>query len=263
MDTRNDGTYHNDGNFEPKVQGNERRDKSKDGFQQTHGGKADPIREPLGVFFGSLAGSSSISRIRVDAFEGHVGGIDKADEVDQEFGAAQNSQGGHEDGTGRHEKPRRGIARGILQALKKIWSVKNGVGYLMIVIFAVLFDVVDAARRMRTIINQSVLLWCFYVFNIVEHEMIFVNVKKRNEWVRQTNINRVQQASNKTQTKTNQERSNHSRNANPQDRACVSVGWKQQATQKHGQNKTLQAINHPNNVVSWRCFYFLHASTLE
>ena len=74
-------TYHNNGNFEPKVHWDERRDKEKHIFGQTHGGKADPVRQPLCIIAATIA--------TVHALERHVGGIDKAGEIDQQLGASQ------------------------------------------------------------------------------------------------------------------------------------------------------------------------------
>ena len=72
--------------LEPIIKGNHAGHDIQQGFQNGNGRKDDPVREPLGVI-AVLIGTG-----RIHGLEGHVGGIDKAQQIHQEFHATNQTQ---------------------------------------------------------------------------------------------------------------------------------------------------------------------------
>lgn len=112
-------THHNETNLEPKVHGNDRGYHAQHVFCQSHGGKANPVGQPLRIVAtASIAAAAATSAATVHALKGHVGGVDKAHEVDQQLGAANQREQSHQYRAGRDEEPRGRVARSVFQFLE-------------------------------------------------------------------------------------------------------------------------------------------------
>lgn len=98
----------NDSNLDPKVEWNKGHHKSKDIFANGQKRKDHPVREPLRI----------ILRSRVHGLEAHVGGVDKAQQVDHELGASHEREDSSQQHCERNEKVRLGVASLRFKALE-------------------------------------------------------------------------------------------------------------------------------------------------
>lgn len=81
------------------VKGDETDDEPSHAFQNGKGGKYDPVCQPLCVLAVAL----------VNGFEGHVSGIDKANQINNQLGTPQQGQDGGKDKCNGGEKINFGV----------------------------------------------------------------------------------------------------------------------------------------------------------